>query len=732
MRNRKILYSFAALLCSGAFLVGGTAPIVAPALASAAISTAAPYSPLTPSRLVDTRTTGKIAANGTLSLQVLGKNGVPATGVDSVVLNVTVVNPAGAGFLTVFPSGNPTPNVSNVNYVKDQVVANQVVAKVGADGKINIFSGNTATDVVVDVSGYFVTGAAYKGLDTPVRFLDTRNSGTTPTGSMVPKDSSVSFQVLGVNGVPATDVDSVIVNVTDTNSTAPGFLTVYPSGTAVPIASNVNYASGQTAAGLAIAKVGADGKVSIKAGSQSHVIADVVGYIPKGSGYWGMNPKRILDTRPSEGYGGITKRVLGGQEVVLPVAGVAGVPTDASAVSLNITVAQPDNPGFITEYPNGVALPDPASNVNYTAGDVRANSVIAKVGTDGKVRIYTTATTDIIVDISGYFGPSAPTSTAIGTATLTDAPKIMVGADFGWSAATQGVINGIKNEGGFSYAQLNGDFTYGRTSVATFSNALLNALPGVPISIGPGNHEGTNPKFYGSSYSNYNDYLPYFPNKVNAVPLDTPAARGYPWNYYYDVNGARVIVTSPNIYYSGTTGVLTYNAGTQELTAFKNAVASAKAAGMWVISVHHESWFDPGGHSGDTANGNNTGSKDLALAEVAGKVDLVMAGHSTNYSRSNQVTGISKPTSGAVADNDGNFRSLAGTVFMLPGTGGDPIKQSVTGPNATWPVIYSTTSVGAQYGYATIEVAPKTLSVKFKVTSGSKAGTVGDSFTINR
>jgi hypothetical protein len=83
------------------------------------------------------------------------------------------------------------------------------------------------------------------------------------------------------------------------------------------------------------------------------------------------------------------------------VAGRGGVPADADAVMLNVTAVFPSGPGFLTVYPCGAPLPA-ASNVNYVAGDVAPNAVLAKIGDGGKVCIYTKAETHIIVDVAGY------------------------------------------------------------------------------------------------------------------------------------------------------------------------------------------------------------------------------------------------------------------------------------------------------------------------------------------
>jgi hypothetical protein len=85
----------------------------------------------------------------------------------------------------------------------------------------------------------------------------------------------------------------------------------------------------------------------------------------------------------------------------LLVAGRGGVPGDAVAVVLNVTVTGPSGPGFATVFPCGSEPPN-ASNLNYAAGQTIPNAVTARVGSGGKVCVFTHAETDLIVDVNGY------------------------------------------------------------------------------------------------------------------------------------------------------------------------------------------------------------------------------------------------------------------------------------------------------------------------------------------
>ena len=245
------------------------------------------YHPLTPSRLLDTRggigsAVGMLLNSSTLDLQVTGRGGVPATGVSDVVLNVTVTDPLGGGFLTAWPTGDVRPLASNLNFLPGQTVPNLAVVKVGAGGKVSLFNGGGTANLIADVAGWFgpdgeTTGARYHAL-APARLLDTRVGNGAPVAA-IPPGGTLDLQVTGRGGVPAAGVSAVILNVTVVDPTGGGFLTVWPTAEARPLASNLNFVGGQTVPNLVVAKLGAGGRVSLyNSGGSVHLVADVAGW----------------------------------------------------------------------------------------------------------------------------------------------------------------------------------------------------------------------------------------------------------------------------------------------------------------------------------------------------------------------------------------------------------------------------------------------------------------------
>ncbi len=380
-------------------------------------STGTSLESLTPARVLETRPgqktvdglfegAGVSAAESVTELQVTGRGGVPDDA-SAVLMNLTAVTPDGPGFFTAYPCGEQRPLASNVNYVAGQVVPNAVLAKVGTNGKVCIYT-KAASHIIADVNGYVPDGGSPTSL-TPARVLETRPGQKTVDGlfegaGVSAAESVTELQVTGRGGVPD-DASAVLMNLTAVTPDGPGFFTAYPCGEQRPLASNVNYVAGQVVPNAVLAKVGTNGKVCIYTKAASHIIADVNGYVPDGGSPTSLTPARVLETRPGqktvdglfEGAG-----VSAAESVTeLQVTGRGGVPDDASAVLMNLTAVTPDGPGFFTAYPCGEQRPL-ASNVNYVAGQVVPNAVLAKVGTNGKVCIYTKAASHIIADVNGY------------------------------------------------------------------------------------------------------------------------------------------------------------------------------------------------------------------------------------------------------------------------------------------------------------------------------------------
>ncbi len=337
-----------------------------------------------------------LAAGSVLRVPVMGRAGVPAAGAGSdvvgVALNVTAVGPVGPGFLRVWPCGSAKPETSSVNYLAGGVEPNAVVVPVDATGEVCV-SSLVTSDVIVDVSGWF-DGGVRAGMG---RLVDTREES-----SRVDPGEVLRVPVMGRAGVPAagagSDVVGVALNVTAVGPVGPGFLRVWPCGSAKPETSSVNYLAGGVEPNAVVVPVDATGEVCVSSLVTSDVIVDVSGWFDGGVRA-GMG--RLVDTREE------SSRVDPGEVLRVPVMGRAGVPaagagSDVVGVALNVTAVGPVGPGFLRVWPCGSAKPE-TSSVNYLAGGVEPNAVVVPVDATGEVCVSSLVTSDVIVDVSGWF-----------------------------------------------------------------------------------------------------------------------------------------------------------------------------------------------------------------------------------------------------------------------------------------------------------------------------------------
>ena len=96
---------------------------------------------------------------------------------------------------------------------------------------------------------------------------------------MQPVGAITTVHIVGRGGVPA-NAATAVLNVTVTEPTAAGYVTVYPCGITPPLASNLNFVAGQTVPNAVLAKIGTNGDVCIFNSQPTQLIADVTGYFP--------------------------------------------------------------------------------------------------------------------------------------------------------------------------------------------------------------------------------------------------------------------------------------------------------------------------------------------------------------------------------------------------------------------------------------------------------------------
>ena len=256
-------------------------------------ATNAGYAPLSPQRLVDTRARSpqgaitvvkkKYGADSELRVKVAGAAGLPGARMSSVSLNVTVTEPEAEGFLTVYPCGT-RPLASHLNFVADQTISASVTSPVSADGEICIYS-SSPTNLIADTFGWFVQGSGITPVG-PTRLVDTRSASPQGAISVTQKKYGATDELRlplnNVAGLPDDGIGTVQLTVTATNPSDTGFITVYPCGT-LPLASHLNYTTGQTIAASVTTQVSTDGEICVHSNQPTNIIIDING--------WGNQPQ---------------------------------------------------------------------------------------------------------------------------------------------------------------------------------------------------------------------------------------------------------------------------------------------------------------------------------------------------------------------------------------------------------------------------------------------------------
>ena len=387
------------------------------------------FYPVTPCRLVDTRVSSFQAGFGPPSL-VGGATrtfnipsntvcGIPSNAA-AYSFNVTVVTKGYLGYLSIWPAGQPIPNVSTLNSysTNSTAVANAAIVPAGAGGAINVYV-TDATDLVLDIDGYFAPPAT-NGLEfypvTPCRLVDTRVS-SFPSGFGPPTFAAGATRTFTIPNntvcaIPSTAA-AYSLNVTAVPQKTLGFLSIWPAGKPLPNVSTLNvYTQGTVVANAAVVPAGTIGAINAYVTDATDLVIDINGYFAppgtNGLNFYPVIPCRVADTRTAAGFGGpFGPSTMGaGTQRSFPVpSSSCGIPSNAGAYSFNFTaVPQAPQLGIFITWPTGQPQPN-VSTMNSYNGSVVANAAVVPAGTGGAISVYVTDKSDVLFDVNGYFAP---------------------------------------------------------------------------------------------------------------------------------------------------------------------------------------------------------------------------------------------------------------------------------------------------------------------------------------
>jgi len=414
------------------------------------------YTPITPYRICDTRPVAPgIAANqcntgpGSGPLQpgvsryitIDGRDGLPATGVTEVALNLTAIAPSRNTNIVAFPDdlfgGRPGRAAgSQLNVTAGSVRADMVEIGVGTDGRIEVADTLGTVNMAIDIEGYVAPStspvAGFFGPVEPTRICDTRAAGpgiasnqcnahgVSPIGA----GATLTFNVHASGSpVPASGVSAVSFALTAIGPTAPTVLTAYAGGSVRPAASNLNASAGATVNNHVMVPVSSNGTVSIwNSKGLINVAVDIDGWFSTASGPSGefgafpqYSPLYLCDTDalvgngtpPCEVSGHVLNVTVANMDAVPPLT----FPLPPIAAVIDVTVSRATTPTFITAYSGPIASARPAtSELSVPSSYPIAMLMVVPVGPDGTINIYNAvgnfgypAGVRIQVDFFGYY-----------------------------------------------------------------------------------------------------------------------------------------------------------------------------------------------------------------------------------------------------------------------------------------------------------------------------------------
>jgi hypothetical protein len=255
---------------------------------------------------------------------------------------------------------------------------------------------------------------------TPCRVADTRT--TQPfTGSFGPPfiraNTFTNITIPASSCSIPTTAQAYSLNVTVVPRGPLGFLTTFPCGQPLPVASTLNSIDSRAKAVAAIVPAGTNGDVCFYASDDTELVLDIDGYFvpvgtPNSLAFYPLPPCRLVDTRPPFGFTGAfgpPALVGGGAGSTptrdFPIRGQCGLPVTAQAYSLNFTTVPSTPLGYLAAWPAGQPKPTFGSVLNAVTGTPTANAAIIPAGTGGAISVFASDNTELVLDVNGYFAP---------------------------------------------------------------------------------------------------------------------------------------------------------------------------------------------------------------------------------------------------------------------------------------------------------------------------------------
>jgi hypothetical protein len=342
-----------------------------------------------------------------LDALVTGVGGVPSTGVAAVALQVTMRRPSVDSNLRAGPAGQALPGAARVSAAMNGTSTSLLVVPVGADGKVTFETSGGATDVVVDVVGYYRAAAvatAPRSAGAGDLYSPVRVWRALSTDQVVAAGGKRKLAVAGLSGVPAA-ASAVVVNVNVAASAGRGELYAYPSGGARPRGELVSYRGGHLTTIQTVVPVGADGSITVEnVGRHDKAVSvDVLGAFVSPSSRKGLGfvaRKRVVTVASSAKNVGLTTLDSGDTKVL---ALGRHLPPEARSAVLTVSIRRPDADTRLTLW-RGDGTRPVTVDVSASAGQTMSSTVVVPLSPTARIKLRSVGANnvDVRINLVGY------------------------------------------------------------------------------------------------------------------------------------------------------------------------------------------------------------------------------------------------------------------------------------------------------------------------------------------
>ncbi|MCZ3387725.1 MAG: N-acetylmuramoyl-L-alanine amidase [Actinomycetia bacterium] len=359
-------------------LVGVGGRSTAPTTTSLGATPAGAYVPQRPRTLVSsTSGTGIkdrliLGADRRLDVKVLGRAGVPTSGVSAVAISVEASCVSAGTRISVSPDTVTGTGARVLSLGANATAQGFAIVRVGPGGGIRFHNLSGAVALKASVVGYVSTNGAGGSL-TPLR--RTTLGGASP---LAVSSSAVSVDVAGRSGVPA-DARAVVLAIRRTGDSSVGAVWAWPNGGEQAAAATWRRPRGSGSVAQVIVPLGDNGGIRVAADRSGPISLDVAGYVAAGdsSDVHPVVPRTLI---------GNGVRLNKGDASTVSVRGRAGVPSDATAVVVQLTGSSSRAPGRLMLWPRGASEPRSADLIVPARG-ARDTLAVMRLGKGGDLRV---------------------------------------------------------------------------------------------------------------------------------------------------------------------------------------------------------------------------------------------------------------------------------------------------------------------------------------------------------